>query len=291
MTKLNALKLFGMAKAYEELQMTVKSGELSIDEALGTLVDREQISRDNRAVKARLNRAKLREQAVVEDINWRHPCGLEKQILKPLISCDWVKRRHNVVFVGPTVIGKTWLSCALANRACSLGLTAKFFRVPRLFGELNMARGNGTYEKLMSTIAKTDLVIFDDWGQALAEQERRDIMEIIEDRCDRGSVIITTQTPVDRWHEVIGDMTIADAIVDRIINRAHVFKLKGDTMRVEGRPPLTKDQQEKSFRYRGLASLRSEHAAVAMPRNGWPRWTGIIGRLPSGIGSRLRRNT
>ena len=139
---------------------------------------------------------------------------------------------------------------------------------------------------LLKKSSKFSLLVLPQTKQALSQAYR-----YTQDRFDRGSVIITTQLPVDRWHEVIGDMTIADAIVDRIINRAHVFKLKGDTMRVEGRPPLTKDQQERAFRYRELASLRSEYAAVAMPRNGWPRWTGIIGRLPSGIGSRLRRNT
>lgn len=244
LTKLNALRLFGMAKAYEELQLTAKAGELDVDEALGILVDREHTYRDNRATDGRLSRATLREKALVEDINWRHPRGLDKSVLKPLVSCDWIRRHQNIVFVGPTGIGKTWLTCALAHRACSDGFTVRFHRVPRLSGHLNAARGAGGYEKMMRMLAKTDLLILDDWGQALSEQERRDIMEILEDRFDRGSTIITTQLPVDRWHEVIGDPTIADAIVDRFVNRAHHIKLTGPTLRAEGRPTSTKANKE-----------------------------------------------
>lgn len=230
------MKLFGMTKAYEELQGMVKIGELSIDEAIGILVDREHVHRDNRATSGRIKRARLREQALLEDINWRHPRGLDKSVFKPLMTGDWIRRHQNVIFVGPTGIGKTWLACALAHHACSHGLTARFYRVPRLFGELNMARASGSYEKLLKSLADTDLLIFDDWGQALSEQERRDFMEITEDRFDRGSIIITTQIPLDRWHEVIGDPTTADAIVDRIINRAHQVALSGHTIRAEKRP-------------------------------------------------------
>jgi len=234
------MKLFGMAKAYEELLRTAKAGDVSSDEALAMLVDREATYRDNRATDGRLSRATLRERAIIEDINWRHPRGLDKAVFRPLISCDWVRRHQNIIFVGPTGIGKTWLACALAHQACSDGLTARFFRVPRLFGHLNAARAEGGYEKMMRTLARADLLILDDWGQALGEQERRDVMEIVEDRFDRGSTIITTQLPADRWHEVIGDPTVADAIVDRIINRAHHIKLTGPTVRAEGRPTSTK---------------------------------------------------
>ena len=241
-TKLNAMKLFGMAKAYEELQRTAKASELTTDEAVGMLVDCEHTYRDGRATDGRISRAKLREQALVEDINWRHPRGLDKPSFKPLITCDWIKRHQNLIFVGPTGIGKTWLACALAQRACSDGMTVRFFRIPRLFGLLNLARADGSYEKLMRSLTRTDLLIFDDWGQTLDEQERRDFREIIEDRFDRGAIIITTQLPVDRWHEVIGDPTIADAIVDRIVNRAHRVALTGPTMRAQkDSAPATND--------------------------------------------------
>lgn len=230
-TKLNSLKLYGMAKGYEELQMTARAGEVTTDEALGILVDREQLERDNRATGSRLKRAKLRERALVEDIDWRHPRGLDKSVFRPLISCEWIRLHQNIIFVGPTGLGKTWLACALAHRACSEGLTTQYIRIPRLFGALAMARADGSYERVMRGLSRTDLLIFDDWGQALAEQERRDFREIIEERYDRGSVIVTTQLPTERWHEVIGDATLADAIVDRIVNRAHRISLSGDTMR------------------------------------------------------------
>lgn len=233
MTKMNVMKLYGMAKAYEELQLTAKAGDLTVDEAVGVLVDREQLDRENRATSKRLTRAKLREKAIVEDIDWRHPRGLDKTAFKPMLSCDWIRRHQNIIFVGPTGLGKTWLACALAERACSEGLTALYFRIPRLFGQLNLARADGSYERVMRSLAQTNVLIFDDWGQALTEQERRDFREIIEERFDRGSAIITTQVPIDRWHEVIGDPTIADAIVDRIVNRAHRFAFTGDTMRKE----------------------------------------------------------
>jgi len=233
MTKMNVMKLYGMAKAYEELQLTAKAGELTVDEALGMLVDREQLDRENRATSKRLIRAKLREKALVEDIDWRHPRGLDKAAFKPMLTCDWIRRHQNIIFAGPTGLGKTWLACALAERACSEGLTALYFRIPRLFGQLNLARADGSYERVMRNLSQANVLIFDDWGQALTEQERRDFREIIEERFDRGSIIITTQVPIDRWHEVIGDPTIADAIVDRIVNRAHRFALSGDTMRKE----------------------------------------------------------
>lgn len=228
-----------MAKAYEELQLTAKAGEMTTDEALGMLIDREHLYRDNRASDGRISRAQLREKALIENIDWRHPRSLDKQVFKPLISCEWVRRHQNIIFVGPTGVGKTWLSCALAHRACSDGLTARFLRIPRLFGLLNTARADGSYEKILRTLGKINLLIFDDWGQALAEQERRDFREIIEDREGRGAVIITTQLPVERWHEVIGDPTIADAIVDRIVNRAHRISLSGETMRTGNSPMRT----------------------------------------------------
>lgn len=220
-----------MAKGYEELQMTARAGEVTTDEALGILVDREQLERDNRSTGRRLKRAKLRERALVEDIDWRHPRGLDKSVFRPLINCEWIRLHQNIIFVGPTGLGKTWLACALAHRACSEGLTTQYIRIPRLFGALAMARADGSYERVMRGLSRTDLLIFDDWGQALAEQERRDFREIIEERYDRGSVIVTTQLPTERWHEVIGDPTLADAIVDRIVNRAHRISLSGDTMR------------------------------------------------------------
>lgn len=214
-SKLNAMKLYGMARAYNEFHQTSKSGEMSLDEALGMLVDREQLDRDNRATTRRIRTAKLRETALVEDIDWNHKRELDKGAFKSLISCEWIKRHRNLILVGATGLGKTWLACALAQQACTLGMTSRFFRIPRLFDQINLAKAQGHYDRFIRILTNTDLLIFDDWGQTLNETERRDFREIIEDRHGRGSLIITSQVPVNRWHEIIGDPTLADATVDR----------------------------------------------------------------------------
>ena len=229
--KMNAMKLFGMAKAYEQLKILPKNNDLSLDEAVGELVDSEHLDRENRAIKRRLTAAKLREKAMIEDINWTHKRGLSKSVFKPLISCEWLKRHQNIIFVGPTGLGKTWLSCALAQKACELGFSTRYFRVPRMLSHLHLTKGDGSFERYLRLLAKTDLLILDDWGQSLEAQERRDLLEIIEERFDRGSIIITTQIPINKWHELIGDPTIADAIVDRLVNKAHVLNFDGDSMR------------------------------------------------------------
>ena len=221
-----------MAKAYEEmLSQAGATSDMSRDEVVGCLADREEIDRQNRGAERRLKRAKLREKAMIEDIDWRQKRELDKGAFMSLASCEWLRRHQNVVLVGPTGLGKTWLACALAHRACLEGFSALYLRVPRIFGMLNMARADGSYPRVMDNLARTNLLILDDWGQGLTELERRDLREVVEDRHARGSLVITSQVPTDRWHEVIGDPTVADAVVDRILNRAHRFTLKGPSMR------------------------------------------------------------
>jgi DNA replication protein DnaC len=231
MDKLRRLKLFGMAKALDEQARTPTASGLGFDERFGMVVDQEEIDRQNRSTARRLRVAKLREPAIVEDINWRHPRQLDRPQMLALATCEWLKRHQHVVFVGKTGLGKTWLACALAHRACLLGHTVRFVRIPRLVGELAAARAAGTYGAVLERLARTRLLVFDDWGQQLNEQERRDFREVIEDRDGRGSVVITTQLPIERWHEAIGDPTLADAIVDRIVNKAHRIALDGPSMR------------------------------------------------------------
>jgi DNA replication protein DnaC len=235
-----------MANAYEEMLTAVSTDNLTRDEVVAMLADREEIDRQNRSADRRLRRAKLREKAMIEDVNWRKKRGLEKSAFMALANCEWLRRKQHCVLTGPTGLGKTWLACALAHRACLEGFTALYLRIPRIFGAINMARADGSYPRLMDTLARTNLIIFDDWGQALAEQERRDLREIVEDRHERGSLIVTSQVPPDRWHEVIGDPTIADAVIDRVLNRAHRFALTGPSMRDPRGPDKEKGLPEES---------------------------------------------
>ena len=230
--KLQALKLTGMAQALSE-QMTLPDiTALSFEERLGLLVDREMTERDNRRLTTRLQRAKLRQSACIEDLDYRHPRGLDKSVMTRLALCQWVRDRHNVLLTGPTGIGKTWIACALGHHACRQGFTTLYLRLPRFLQELPIAKGDGRYVKLMTTLSKTDLLLLDDFGLAtLSHEHRHDLLELIEDRHERRATIVTSQLPVDHWHEAIGDPTLADAILDRLVHNAYKITLKGDSMR------------------------------------------------------------
>ena len=230
--KLHALKLTGMAAALADQSATPDIMELSFEERLGLLVDREMTERDNRRMSSRLRRARLRHNAVLEDLDYRHSRGLDKGLVQSLAGCQWVKEHLNVLITGPTGVGKTWLACALAHKACREGHTAQYVRLTRLLRELTIAKGDGQYAKLLTNLAKVDVLILDDWGlMKLSAENRRDLLEVLEDRHGRRSTIATSQLPMDQWHDVIGDATLADAILDRLVHNAYKINLRGESMR------------------------------------------------------------
>jgi DNA replication protein DnaC len=230
--KLEALRFSGMVKALTEQMAVPDIEELSFEERLGLLVDREMTEREDRRLKTRLRQAKLKQSACVEDIDYRQPRGLDKSLILDLSRCQWIKRHLNIMITGPTGVGKTWIACALAQKACREGHRALYLRLPKLLQELPIAKGDGTYIKLLARLAKIDVLILDDWGLSkLMAEQRRDLLEILEDRYDSRSTIVTSQLPVDKWHDIIGDPTLADAILDRLVHNAYKINLRGESMR------------------------------------------------------------
>jgi DNA replication protein DnaC len=237
MEKLNNLKLTGMVKALTEQQQMTEVDSLGFEERLGLLVDREATERENRKLTTRLKKAKLRQSASVEDIDFRRMRGLDKALILSLAACAWIAKGVNVLICGPTGVGKSYLACALAHKACLEGYTALYLRLPRLFEELRLAKADGRYGKLMLSYAKTDLLVLDDWGLTpMTDPQRRDLLELMEDRYGLKSTIITSQLPVTAWHEAIGDPTLADAILDRIVHNAHKVEMQGESMRKRANP-------------------------------------------------------
>jgi len=230
--KLHVLKLTGMAAALADQTATPEISELSFEERLGLLVDREMSERDNRRMSSRLRRAKLRHAALLEDLDYRNSRGLDKGLVQSLAGCQWVKEHLNVLITGPTGVGKTWLACALAHKACREGYSAQYVRLGRLLRELTIAKADGQYPKLLASLAKVDVLILDDWGLLkLSAENRRDLLEVLEDRHGRRSTIATSQLPIEEWHGVIGDATLADAILDRLVHNAYRINLRGESMR------------------------------------------------------------
>jgi len=240
--KLQSLRFLGMRSAFEEQMQTADIDQLNFEERMGLLVDREMTERENRRFKTRLTKAKLRQQACVEDVDFRHKRGLDKSLFMQLADGQWIKQALNALIIGPTGVGKTYLACALADKACQQGHSTLYFRLPRLLQDLGIAKADGRYDKILKTLSKTRLLIVDDWGlKPLVKDQSHDLLEILEDRHGLRSTIVTSQLPVDHWHEIIGHPTIADAILDRLIHNAYRINLKGESMR-KNKTDLTKNQ-------------------------------------------------
>ncbi len=246
LTKLSQMRMHGFATALAQQLDDEQYAELTFAERVGLLVDREWTEREGRRLTRRLQQAKLREPACVEDLDYRHTRGLDRALMQRLATCEWITKHQNLIIEGPTGVGKTFIACALAQKACRDGHTALYRRVPRLLHELLIARADGSYQRLLIRIAKTDLLVLDDWGLApLADQERRDLLEVFEDRWGNRSTIVASQLPLSAWHKIIGEPTVADAIVDRLVHNAHRLTLKGESMR-KTRSPLTNEKARRS---------------------------------------------
>lgn len=235
LARLNALKLHGMAEALTEQNQSVLYAELPFTERLGLLIDREVTVRDNRRLTNLLRGARLRYGAAcAEEIDFRTPRGLAREKIVSLMQNGWVREKQNVIITGPTGSGKTYIACALANSACRGGYSAHYIRLPRLLQDMHISRGDGSYGKQLSKLARFNLLVIDDWGLAkLQDKERRDLLEVLEDRHGISSTVISSQIPLDRWHDTIGDPTIADAVLDRLVHNAHMItmSMKADSMR------------------------------------------------------------
>jgi DNA replication protein DnaC len=230
---LRTLNLLGMAEALEHQLQHPDLQALSFDERLGLLVDREVTARDNRRLTRLLQQAKLKVPACLEDIDYRHPRGLKRTQIAPLLTGEWIRAHQNLCLLGPTGTGKTWLACAWGNLACRLGFSAHYLRLPRLFELLRIAHGDGSYLRLMKLWAKIDLLILDDWGlEPPSATDCKDLLEIMDDRYGTRSTLITSQLPIDHWHTYLSSHpTMADAILDRLLHNTHKILLKGESMR------------------------------------------------------------
>src|ERR1700756_1803337 len=221
-----------MARAFTALEANPQSFELSHAEWLPFVLDRESTERYQRRLRARLRYARRRHQAAVEDVDYRAARGLDRSLFQSMIAGHWIDRAQNLIIEGPAGVGKSRLACALGQKTCRDNRSVLYQRIPRMFADLVLARGDGRYPRLMRALGGVKLLILDDWGfEPLSPEERHDLLEIVEDRYGRGATLITSQIPVDRWHDLIGEPTLADAILDRIVHNAHRLQLNGDSLR------------------------------------------------------------
>lgn len=233
LSQLHQLKLSGMAKALQQqLEQPGQYEELSFSERLQLLADQEVYERDYRKQQRLLKQAQLKLAATAQDVDYQHPRGLQKSVVSGLLQCDWLRRHQNLLLTGPCGTGKTYIACALANTACLKGFSVKYYRISRLLMELAQAKADGTYHRKLKNLAKLELLILDDWGlEPLKAAQRNDLMEIMDDRHGCSSTVLISQLPTDQWYQSIGDNTLADAILDRLMHNAHRIKLTGESMR------------------------------------------------------------
>ena len=237
--RLIAMKLHGMAAALEDIQNGDNSADLSLEDCLTLMIDHEEAVRASRTLKRRLQVAKLRyPQAAVEEVDFRHKRGLKRASFLALARCEWVHTGYNLLITGKTGLGKTWLACALGRRACREGYSVRYLRLPKLFEMMKAARGDGTAPRLIDRLGKTQLLILDEFGlYPMTGDQRRDLSEIIEDRAQRRSTLVTSQLDTEVWHDAFGDPTLADAVLDRLVNNAYRLDLEGESMRGKDCPP------------------------------------------------------
>lgn len=237
--KLQTMKLHGMADAFRAQLETTDTSQLSFEERFAMLVDQQWLWKENRALARRLRAAKLKERGVVEDIDYQHPRGLDRKLMRTLANSEWVRQHQNLLLIGPTGIGKTWLGCALAQKACRDGFTILHKRAAELFRDLAVAHVDGSFGRQLVKLARIDILVLDDFAMApLKDDERRDFLELCDDRYQRRSMILTSQLPLAHWHEQIGDPTLADSILDRLVHNAYRIELNGESMRKKrGRKP------------------------------------------------------
>src|SRR6266571_1718154 len=242
--KLHGMKLHGMADGFSEQLEKTDTHNLSFEERFGLLVDQQWQWRENRALARRLRASRLKERAAIEDVDYQHPRGLDRKLMRTLCSSEWVRQKQNLLLIGPTGIGKSWLACALAHKACRDGFAVLHKRSNELFRELAIAHADGSFGRVLLKLSRVDVLLLDDFAMApMKDAERRDLLEICDDRYQRRSMILTSQMPVAHWHEQIGDPTIADSILDRLVHNAYRIELNGESMRKQ-RPSSRKPEQE-----------------------------------------------
>lgn len=235
---LRDLGLTGMAGAYQELEAQPEARHLEHGEWLALLLEREATTRRQKRFEARARAAGLRHDAQIESIDFRVARGLDRNLVLKLAKCDWIRQHHSLLLIGPAGVGKSWLACALGHKACREDFSVAYHRLPRLFATLALARGDGRYPKVLKALARTDLLILDDWGpEKLDDEQRRDLLEIVEDRYEKRSTIVTSQVPVDHWYDMIGNPTIADANLHRLVHNAYRIALSGESLRKQRQTP------------------------------------------------------